>query len=620
MLKVEGLRAGYGSLEVLHDLRFEVPQGQIVAILGANGAGKSTIMRALSGLIRAKAGTITLAGKRIERLPADQRVPQGLALVPEGRELFSSLTVRENLIMGAYTRHAGKEVEADIERMLDYFPRLRQRIDAHAASLSGGEGQMLAISRALMSHPQVLLLDEPSHGLAPSIVDQVFDVITRLNREAGMTILLVEQNARKALSAASMAYVLQNGSIALSGSTAELAQTTAVHELYLGGRASTTPIASGGAIPMATPTYLPGVTVRTVATPRLNTSYFAKGSESDIPVIFIHGNVSSSRFYEETLAALPEGFYGIAPDLRGFGGSETKAIDATRGLRDFSDDLHAFVEALGLAKVKSGGLGGLFGGTKSRKIHFVGWSMGAGVTMQYAIDHPDLVASLTLISPLSPYGFGGTKDVNGTFTYPDLAGAGGGTANPDFVKLLGENDRGAESPNSPRNVMNTFYFKPPFKAAPDREEAFVDSMLTTRTGEGNYPGDMTPSGNWPNVAPGKRGVNNTMAPNYCNLSSFARLAQHPPVLWVRGADDQIVSDNSFFDLGTLGKLGFVPGWPGDETYPPQPMVSQMRAVLDTYRANGGTYEELVLSDCGHSPLIEKPAEFRQALFALLARG
>lgn len=234
MLKVDGLRAGYGALEVLRDISFEVGHGEAIAFLGANGAGKTTLMRALTGLIRTRAGTITLDGRRIERLAPEQRVRHRLALVPEGRELFGSLTVRENLLMGAFTRRDRSALEAEIERTLEYFPRLRERLSAPAASLSGGEGQMLSIGRALMSRPQLLLLDEPSLGLAPAIVDTVFGVIERLNREAGLTVILVEQNARMALSVVSSAYVLQGGAIALRGSTESLAHDPSVRRLYLG--------------------------------------------------------------------------------------------------------------------------------------------------------------------------------------------------------------------------------------------------------------------------------------------------------------------------------------------------------------------------------------------------
>ncbi len=358
---------------------------------------------------------------------------------------------------------------------------------------------------------------------------------------------------------------------------------------------------------MATPPLLPGLRDRTVATPRLATYVLESGPADGIPVVFVHGNVSSSRFFEETLVALPPEYHAVAPDLRNYGDSEAKAIDATRGVRDFADDLHALVQTLDLTR-----------NPRPRRIHLVGWSMGAGVVMQFVIDHPWDVASVTLISPISPYGFGGTKDASGTLCWPDGAGSGGGTANPEYVKLLAEQDRGEASPNSPRNVMNTFYFKPPFRVVPDREEVFMDAMLKMRVSEDAYPGDATPSGNWPTVAPGKRGINNAMAPTYFNLSEFAAISHRPPVLWVRGTDDQIVSDTSFLDFGTLGKLGYVPGWPGDEVFPSQPMVSQMRAVLDTYQTRGGHYQELVIAASGHSPHIEQPVEFQQAFFALLA--
>lgn len=235
MLKIQGLTAGYGSLIVLHDIALDIPSGSIVAILGANGVGKTTLMRALTGSIKLLNGTISLDGKQIERLATERRVRSGLALVPENRELFSSLTVRENLIIGAYTRRSRAEIEDSLARVLEYFPRLKTHLRLPAASLSGGEGQMLAIGRALMSHPRVLLLDEPSQGLAPIIVDTVLDVIQKLNRERELTIVLVEQNARKALTIASQAYVLQGGSIALQGATKDLITSRAIQELYLGG-------------------------------------------------------------------------------------------------------------------------------------------------------------------------------------------------------------------------------------------------------------------------------------------------------------------------------------------------------------------------------------------------
>jgi pimeloyl-ACP methyl ester carboxylesterase len=347
---------------------------------------------------------------------------------------------------------------------------------------------------------------------------------------------------------------------------------------------------------------LEGVTARDVHTSRLTTHLLQSGPEDGVPVIFVHGNVSSSTFFEDTLAALPDGYWGLAPDLRGYGGSDAKPLDATRGLRDFSDDLNALVDALGLG---------------GRKVHLVGWSAGGTVIMQYAIDNPDGPASLTIIDPMSPYGFGGTKDTAGTPCWSDYAGSGGGTANPEFVKRLEEGDRSEEDPNSPRNVMNAFYFKPPFRAPKDREEAYVSSMLSTRVGDDSYPGDMTASENWPNVAPGTSGMNNAISPKYCDLSAFARIGQGPDVLWIRGSDDAIVSDTSLLDFGFLGQIDAIPGWPGEDVYPSQPMVSQMRAVLDEYASRGGGYREEIIPDCGHTPHVEKPEVFRRHLLDFL---
>ncbi|HEX2182314.1 MAG TPA: alpha/beta hydrolase [Rubrobacteraceae bacterium] len=341
-----------------------------------------------------------------------------------------------------------------------------------------------------------------------------------------------------------------------------------------------------------------GVTAGTVETPRLATHLLQSGSESGVPVLLVHGNASSSLFFDETLAALPDRYRGLAPDLRGFGGSGTKPLDATRGLRDFSDDLRSLVETLKLGRV-----------------HLVGWSAGGTVAMQYAIDNPGGVASLTLVDPMSPYGFGGTKDAAGTPCWPDYAGSGGGTANPEFVRRLAEGDRSDDDPNSPRNVMNSFYFKPPFRA--EREEVYLSSMLSTKVGEDNYPGDATGSENWPNVAPGARGMNNAISPKYCDLGDLVRVEPRPEVLWIRGADDAIVSDTSLLDFGFLGRLDAIPGWPGDDVYPPQPMGAQTRALLDKYAAAGGAYREEVIPDCGHTPHVERPDEFRRLLFGFL---
>lgn len=351
---------------------------------------------------------------------------------------------------------------------------------------------------------------------------------------------------------------------------------------------------------MATIPTLPGITSRMIPTARIRTHVLFSGPDDGEPVVFVHGNASSSTFWEETMLALPGHYRGIAPDLRGYGDTEDLLIDATCGARDWTEDLKALSDELG-----------------SRPAHLLGWSMGAAPVLQFAMDYPELVSSISLVNPVSPYGFGGTKGPDGQPCYPDFAGSGGGTVNPEFVRRMQENDRSTDDPNSPRNVINAFYFKPPFRAA--REEEFLSSLLLEKTGPERYPGDMTGSPNWPTVAPGVYGPINAGAPKYLNLSGITRMPAKPPVLWIRGDSDQIVSDNSLFDFGTLGKLGLVPGWPGDEVFPPQPMVSQTRAVLESYQQNGGSYREVVIAGAGHSPHIEKPEDFRQALFGFLAQ-
>jgi pimeloyl-ACP methyl ester carboxylesterase len=345
---------------------------------------------------------------------------------------------------------------------------------------------------------------------------------------------------------------------------------------------------------------LPGIAERLVTTSRL-TVHIREAGSGHIPVVLIHGNCSSGVFFEDLMRSLPPQYRAIAPDLRGYGDTEALPVDGSRGCGDWADDLHALVEALDL-----------------KQFHLAGWSMGGGICMRYALDHADHIRSLTLIDPMSPFGFGGTKDVAGTPNAPDFAGTGGGVVNGDFVKALAAADRSSDGANAPRNVMNTFYVKPPFRGTPEQEERWLSGMLSTRTGLDFYPGDLTPSANWPMAAPGRRGFANAMSAQYHNVAAFQEIAPKVPVLWVRGADDQIVSDTSFFDLAFLGSLGYVSGWPGAEACPPQPMVSQMRAVLEAYRAKGGTYEEVVIADAGHSPFLEKPEEFKAAFLRVLS--
>jgi pimeloyl-ACP methyl ester carboxylesterase len=236
--------------------------------------------------------------------------------------------------------------------------------------------------------------------------------------------------------------------------------------------------------------------------------------------------------------------------------------------------------------------------------------------MQFALQYPQRVRSLAFINPVSPYGFGGTKDANGAPCYSDFAGSGGGTVNPEFIRRIQEGDRSGDDPNCPRSVIKTYYYKPPFQA--EREGEFLEAALLEKTGTDRYPGDFTASPNWPNVAPGQWGPINATSPKYFNTSAIAGLASKPPILWMRGDSDQIVSDNSLFDFGTLGKLGFVPSWPGDEIYPPQPMVSQTRSVLERYKANGGYYQEVLIENTAHSPHIERPDHVAKVLIAFLS--
>ena len=233
LLQVENLNVYYGSIHAIKGISFHVNEGEIVTLIGANGAGKSTTLNTIAGLLKPKSGTVTFDGKMISGFPANRIVPLGMALCPEGRRIFQQMTVRENLEMGAYSRPRG-EIEESIEEMFQRFPRLKERRRQIAGTLSGGEQQMLAMSRALMSKPKVLMLDEPSMGLAPILVDQIFQIIQELHA-SGTTILLVEQNARKALQIANRAYVLEIGAITLSGTGSELANSPDVKKAYLGG-------------------------------------------------------------------------------------------------------------------------------------------------------------------------------------------------------------------------------------------------------------------------------------------------------------------------------------------------------------------------------------------------
>jgi pimeloyl-ACP methyl ester carboxylesterase len=352
---------------------------------------------------------------------------------------------------------------------------------------------------------------------------------------------------------------------------------------------------------MSIPT-IPGITAQTVSSARLSTRVLFSGPQDGIPVLFLHGNASSATFWEETMTALPAGYRGIAPDQRGYGGADRASkIDATRGMGDLADDALALLDALHI-----------------QSAHVVGHSMGGSVIWRMMMDAPARLRSVTLAAPGSPYGFGGSMGADGKLCNPDGAGSGGGIVNPTFTQLMAAGDRGADNPQaSPRIVMNSFYWKPPFM--PAREEDLLSSLLSEHVGPQEYPGDSVPSPHWPFAAPGKWGPANALAPIYAgDVSQLNHITPKPAVLWIRGADDQIVGDASLFDMGTLGAYGVIPGWPGADVYPSQPMVGQTRAVLEAYQAHGGSFREVVFAETGHTPFIERPQEFNAAFHAHLA--
>ena len=233
LLQLDDVHTYYGNIHALKGVSLAVEQGEIVSLIGSNGAGKSTTLKTISGLLPARQGEVRLEGKRIDGLPAHQIVARGVSQSPEGRKIFPRMSVVENLEMGAFARKYGPEVKRDLERVLDLFPRLRERLAQKAGTMSGGEQQMLAIGRALMARPAILLLDEPSMGLSPVLVDQIFEIVKEINAQ-GTTILLVEQNALKALEIATRGYVMQTGQIVLQDTAANLQQNEMVRKAYLG--------------------------------------------------------------------------------------------------------------------------------------------------------------------------------------------------------------------------------------------------------------------------------------------------------------------------------------------------------------------------------------------------
>ena len=328
-----------------------------------------------------------------------------------------------------------------------------------------------------------------------------------------------------------------------------------------------------------------------ITTPRLTTAYIEAGQADKPKLLLLHGNFSSAVFYEGLMARLEEKYYMIAPDFRCFGKSSALPVDATEGLRVFTEDLDEFVRAIGWDKFS-----------------LCGWSMGGGIAMQYVIDHCEKVEKLILQAPLSPYGFGGTYDIDGKKVEPLGIGSGAGTANQELLKAIQEKDRAI-----PGQVIDAVYVAAGNKLPADRREKYIDSLLMCSVGEDRCQGNFVPDSNWPFVRSGDKGVGNTMSPQYCDLSSLPEIPVKPPVMWIRGDKDIMVSDNSSCDLAVLGRMGIIPGYPGENVFPSQPMVSQTRHVLEMYKAQGGKYEEVVFAESGHGCMLDHEEEFAQTV-------
>jgi len=299
------------------------------------------------------------------------------------------------------------------------------------------------------------------------------------------------------------------------------------------------------------------------------------------------------------MLALPEGFSGIAPDQRGYGQSDYhKKINARLGAKDWADDIAALLDNLEIEKV-----------------HIVGCSLGGFIIWKMMVEYPERLSSIIQINPGSPFGFCGTKDEIGTPCTPDYAGTGGGIHNAEFIQKVIEKDRNLESEISPRASIRGLFIAP---FIPPREDTLLSSVLATHIGDQDIPGDFQPSNNWPYVAPGIWGPHNAVSPKYVvDVEKIYDGRINVPILWIRSSHDRVVSDRSTSDVGTLGKLGLIPDWPGDGIYPSQPMIRQTRAVLEKYKKSGGSYREAVIEDSDHIPFIEKPDPFNTVFHSFL---
>ncbi len=350
---------------------------------------------------------------------------------------------------------------------------------------------------------------------------------------------------------------------------------------------------------------LPNITSQTITTPRLTTRVLTVGQNlhENTAVLFLHGNLSNATWWAETMLTLPDGYFALAPDLRGYGDADPAVkIDATQGLRDVAQDMFALLDAFNIEQA-----------------HVVGNSLGGVVVWRMMEIAPERLLSVTQVAPGSPYGFGGTKDVAGTPSTPDFAGSGAGLINTAVVQAMRDQDRSLENPMGLRGALRRLVYNPPF--IPEREEELLTAALSTHIGEQDYPGDKTDSPHWPFSAPGVWGPNNALSPKYVgDVSQLWHIEPKPPVLWVWGEKDGVVSNTAVSDVAVLGQLGYIPGYPGADVYPPQPMLDQIRAVLAHYTEAGGHVQETMLPNVGHVPFIEALDQFNSVFHPFLQKS
>jgi pimeloyl-ACP methyl ester carboxylesterase len=344
---------------------------------------------------------------------------------------------------------------------------------------------------------------------------------------------------------------------------------------------------------------LPGnkrIETSTTSTERLSTRLLVSGPEAGFPVFFLHGNFSSASWWEDTLAALPQGYRGFAVDQRGFGNADPAVlVDATLGLEDMALDVIRIFDEL-----------------KIEQAIVVGNSLGGNVVWRLLMNHSERIRAAVLVAPGSPFGFGGTKDVKGTPCHPDFSGSGAGLVNSQMLGGILKKDRTTADPFGPRLALRNVVFGQTLSA--DLEDRLLDSMLSTHIGPKQIPGDTCTSEHWPFYGPGKFGAVNALSPRYAApLDLLLAARAKPPVFWLRGNRDMTVSDEAISDPGRLGKIGYIPDWPGNGIFPPQPMIGQTRYVLNRYAFSGGRFHEVVIDGAGHVPFITHPQKFNRFL-------